>query len=221
MFANHIGAIIQVLGPIVSMPFYLSLLGPSQFGLVSFITTLQATLGMLEAGFAQISAKEFAILTKKENPDFAGAAYYLKKFEEIFWGIAIASAIVTLFMSEIIANHWLISQSESEKKLAQDAVIGAAIIFAAQFPSGLYRSYLIGTQQQVKLSTISSGSVILRHGFGIAILYIHTTLHIYLIWQIISYAIDTYTRRFVSWKSITIKQAPTKERKNDFRKVIR
>lgn len=221
IFANYTGTIIQVLGPIVSLPFYLSLLGPSQFGLVSFIATLQATLGILEAGFAQVSAKEFAILTKKENSDFAGAAYYLKKFEEIFWGIAIASAIATLCMSEVIANHWLVSQSESEKKLAVEAVIGAAIIFAVQFPGALYRSYLVGTQQQVKLSTISSGSVIVRHGFGIAILYIQPTLHTYLIWQVFSYIIDTYTRRFFSWKSIPVALAPTKERKKDFHKVIR
>lgn len=221
MFANYIGTIIQVLGPIISLPFYLSLLGPSQFGLISFITTLQATLGMLEAGFAQVSAKEFAILTKKENTDYSSVAYYLKRFEMIFWGIAIATAITTVCMSDIIASHWLLAKTEGEKRLAADAVIGAAIIFAFQFPSALYRSYLIGTQQQVKLSAISSGSVILRHGGGIAILWIHPTLYTYLIWQTLSYALDTFARSVTSWKSIPKTTPLTSEKKQNFTSVVK
>jgi O-antigen/teichoic acid export membrane protein len=221
LYANYVGTIVQVLGQIISLPFYLSLLGPSQFGLVSFISTLQATLGLLEAGFAQVSAREFAVLTNKATPDYSSAGYYLRRFEKIYWGISITSAIVIACMSGFLANHWLQAHTESERNLSHVAVLGAALIFAVQFPSALYRSYLVGSQQQVKLSIISSTSLFARHGAGIVILWIHPTLYTYLIWQILSYATETFVRRLVSWNSVACTPTPTIEIKQRFTKVVR
>lgn len=221
IYANYIGTVVQVVGPIISLPFYLSLLGPSQFGLVSFIATIQATLGMLEAGFAQVSAKEFAVLTNKTTPDYSSVAYYLNRFERIFWGLSITVALVTACMSGFLVDHWLLASTESEKSLSVDAIIGAALIFAVQFPSALYRSYLVGSQQQVKLSIISSTAVLVRHGGGIIILWKQPTLHTYLVWQVLSYGMETLVRRLVSWRSVDYIPIPTNEKKERFAKVVR
>jgi len=196
-------------------------LGSSQFGLVSFVTTVQVSLGLLEAGFAQVSAREFAVLTSKESPDNSSIAYYLKKFEEIFWGISFISAIATVCMSSFLAEHWLMTNTETERSLSIDAVIGASLIFAVQFPSSLYRSYLVGSQQQIKLNVISSTSILIRHGGGILILLKSPTLHTYLAWQFLSFAAETFVRRFVSWKSVTCSPHATIEKKQNFKCVVR
>lgn len=221
MYANYIGTIVQVVGPILSLPFYLSLLGPSQFGLVSFITTIQATLGMLEAGFAQVSAKEFAVLTNKTTPDYSSVAYYLSGFEKIFWGLSIAGALVTICLSSFLADHWLLPSNEVEKRLSIEAIIGAAIIFTVQFPSALYRSYLVGSQQQVKLNIISSTCIFIRHGGGIIILWIHPNLHTYLVWQILLYGGETFVRRVVSWRGIECLPSNISDIKLRFSKVVK
>lgn len=221
IYANYIGTVVQVAGPIISLPLYLSLLGPSQFGLISFIATIQGTLAMLDAGFAQVSAREFAVLTNKATPDYSSVAYYLSRFERIFWGLSIVVALATAFMAGFLVDHWLLASTESEKRLSFDAVIGATLIFAVQFPSALYRSYLVGSQQQVKLNIISSTAILVRHGGGIIILWIHPTLHTYLVWQVFSYSIETLVRRLVCWRSIHYYPIATFENKQQFAKVFR
>jgi O-antigen/teichoic acid export membrane protein len=221
LYANYIGTLVQVAGPIISLPYYLSLLGPFQFGLVSVIATIQATLGLLEAGFAQVSAKEFAVLTNKANPDYASVAYYLKGFEKIFWGISITLGLATACMSGFLADHWLLASTESGKKLSADAIIGAALIFAVQFPSSLYRSYLVGSQQQEKMNIICSTGVLVRHGGGIIVLWIHPTLHTYLVWQVLSHGVETWVRSSVSWRSVAYLPIPAIEKKKRFAIVIR
>ncbi|MDX8396292.1 MAG: hypothetical protein R8K22_07765 [Mariprofundaceae bacterium] len=44
--ANYAGTATVVIAPIFALPWYLSALGPQQFGLVGFIIMLQAVLGL-------------------------------------------------------------------------------------------------------------------------------------------------------------------------------
>ena len=221
IIANYGGTFIQFVGQIGSLPVYLSLLGPAQFGLVSLVATLQAALGLLEAGFAQVSAKEFSVLTNSTARDYDSVAYYMRRFERIFWGIAIAAGLVTAFMSAFLVEHWLVTNTELEKELAVYAVLGAAFIFTLQFPGALYRSFLVGSQQQVKLNVINSTGVFVRHGGGIVVLWLHPTLYTYLFWMAFSYGLETLARRIASWKSIHAFPRTLNSKKQNFRRVIK
>ena len=61
ILSNYVGMGVVALAPILALPWYLAALGPKQFGLIGFITMLQAILGLLDAGMSQALVREFSV----------------------------------------------------------------------------------------------------------------------------------------------------------------
>lgn len=198
IFANYLGTGAVVFAPIVALPWYLSELGSKQFGLISFIATLQAILGLLDAGMSQALVREIAVRFDQTDKRQHEVASLLLGFERIYWIFALCSGCLVGLLAKTIATHWL-NLDDLPVIIGQEAIYGAAFIFAAQFPGSIYRSILVGTQAQIPLNGIMATCALMRHLGGVAIVVVWPTLPAYLIWHAAIALLETLVRGKWAW----------------------
>jgi O-antigen/teichoic acid export membrane protein len=125
-----------------------------------------------------------------------------------------------LLLANSIAMHWL-HLEDIPLALGRDAVYGAAIIFAAQFPGAVYRRVLVGVQAQVTLNAIVLGGTLLRHVGGVIVVLIWPTLSTYLVWYALSALLETLVRGRLAWGALNVKRNQVKWEINELRPAWR
>lgn len=206
ILANYVGAGAIALAPILALPWYLLALGPKQFGLIGFVTMLQALLGLVDAGASQALVREFAVRFNAGQDGRRDTASLLFSFERLYWMFAVTAGTGMLLLSDIISTHWLVL-GDLPLSAGTAAVCGAGLMFAVQFPGSVYRSLLVGAQDQVSLNTVLLGAAVARHIGGVAVLQIWPTLYAYLGWQISVGLLETLVRGKMAWRAVTIKRS--------------
>lgn len=198
--ANYFGSAASILGPLISLPFYLAFLGPSQYGLIGFVLLIQASLNLLDAGLGQALVREVSVsLTLPDGRQQASRLIF--NVERLYWGFALVVALIVSVMSTFISTHWL-KLGALPIGLGVLSVCGAALIFLFQFPGALYRSFLIGSQAQVPLNKILIVANIFRHVGGVVLVYLYPSVFTYLAWQALIALSETLTRRAKVWTSL-------------------
>ena len=203
ILANYLGTGVSALAPLLALPFYLSALGPNQFGLIGFIVMLQALLGLIDAGMSQALVREFALVSNNTDAGRVRSSTLLFGFERIYWGFSLVAGLVTVLLANNIASHWLKLNGLSVE-LGRDAVYGAAAIFACQFPGSVYRSVLVGGQAQITLNVLVICSALIRHGGGVIVVLVWPALHAYLFWQALIALLETLVRGKWAWKTLGV-----------------
>lgn len=203
ILANYLGTGVAAVAPLLALPFYLSALGPKQFGLIAFIVMLQALLGLVDAGMSQALVRAFALRANHTEAGRLRSSALLFGFERIYWAFAMVAGLITVVLAESISSHWLMLNG-LPVELGRYAVYGAAVIFACQFPGSIYRSVLVGAQAQVALNVLVLCSAVVRHGGGVVIVLIWPTLHAYLIWQALVALLETLVRGYLAWKTVGV-----------------
>ncbi|MDP1766801.1 MAG: oligosaccharide flippase family protein [Methylotenera sp.] len=206
ILANYVGTGFVVLAPMLALPYYLHALGSSVWGLVSFITTLQALLSLFDAGISQALVREFAVGKTQNQQKQYKLGVVLFGFERIYWIFAILVGVIVLLASHQITHYWLKLDNLNVDQ-AQIAVFGAVALFAFQFPGSVYRSLLVGTQAQVLLNIIMTAGALIRHLGGVLVVLTWPTLSAYLIWQVCSVALETMVRGFFAWRTLHVKRS--------------
>ena len=220
IISNYIGASITMLAPILALPWYLAMLGPSQFGLVGFILMIQAFLGLIDAGMSQALVREMSVRLDRKNKWNEKIAELLFGFERVYWVIALTLGSITFALSKHIANNWL-NLDISLTEIGSQAVSGAGIIFMFQFPSSLYRSFLVAAQKQVLLNAIILISSFVRHLGGVLIISQYPTITTYLIWNASVSLIETLIRSKVVWNIIDVEDSAKRWNLNDLLTIWR
>lgn len=215
--ANYLGTGVVVLAPILALPWYLSLLGPERFGLIGFVITLQALLGLVDAGMSQALVREFAVRLDAENGE-RSTAELLFGFERIYWLFALCAGCLTLLLANVIAAHWL-NLKDLPVTTGRDAIYGAAIIFAVQFPGSVYRSLLVAAQAQISLNSVVFGSTLMRHVGGVLLMFVWPTLQTYLVWQALIALLETLLRGRFAWGALNIKRRQVEWQTSGLKKV--
>jgi O-antigen/teichoic acid export membrane protein len=200
IFANYVGAFVLALAPMLALPWYLMALGPKQFGLVGFITMLQGLLGLADAGMSQALIREIAIQFGAGADGRRKAASLLSSFEIIYWVLGGAVAVMLLLFRGPIVKYWLVLDG-LPSEAGQQAILGAAALFAAQFPGSIYRSFMLGAQAQVRLNKIMVGGATLRHIGGVVVMALWQTLSTYLLWNVIVSLVETMVRAIFAWET--------------------
>ena len=201
IFANYLGVIGTALAPVLALPWYLEILGPKQFGLVSFIVMFQGLLTLIDAGMSQALVREIAVRFDNTSNDQQSTGSLLYGFERIYWMFAIIISFLTLLLADFIAKHWMNLDGLTINS-GKEAIYGAAAIFACQFPGSIYRSLLVGTQKQVTLNSLLLIFTLIRHIGGVYILMRWPILSTYLIWQAVIALLETLARGKFAWKVI-------------------
>lgn len=218
IFANYLGMGVASLAPILALPWYLSALGPKQFGLIGFVAMLQAILGLLDAGMSQVLVREFAVRFDATDHGRIKTASLLFVFERIYWGFALFAALVVALMAGTIAKHWL-NLDGLPIDIGQATVFGAAAIFAAQFPGSIYRSLMVGGRAQVTLNGIMASGALLRHVGGVAVVLAWPSLTSYLIWHAAIALLETLVRGKFAWSLVRVKRTNVKWDVHELRQV--
>lgn len=206
IFANYVGTALVVLAPLLALPYYLNELGPTVWGLVSFIATFQVILSLIDAGISQILLTEFAKTKNALHNTQYKLGMLLFGFEKVYWCFAITVGFLVFIFSSQIADNWLKVDKDFHDQ-AQLAVIGAGAIFAFQFPGSIYRSFLLGTQNQILLNVILSVSSFSRHAGGVFIVLNWPSLKAYLLWHGGVFFVETIVRAFYAWNSLNVKRS--------------
>lgn len=218
IIANYIGQGTVVLASILALPWYLSALGSKLFGLISFVATVQALLGLVDAGMSQALIREFTVRLNVPNRNHRSAAVLLLGFEYIYWLIALFAGFVTFLMADIIVNHWL-NLGDLPAMLGRYAIYGAAAIFTLQLPGSVYRSLLVGAQAQVSLNSVMFTSTLVRHGGGVLIVTVWPTLTVYLAWQCSIALLETLVRARLAWGALNVKRRQVNWESNEIKPV--
>lgn len=201
--ANYLGAAVVALAPVLALPWYLSALGPQQFGLVGFITLLQAVLGLLDAGMAQALVREIAVRFDPSEKARIQTAVLLFGFERIYWLFALLVAGVVWLCSGLIVTNWL-NLGTTPLAAARIAIEGAAVLFAVQFPGSVYRSLLVGAQAQITFNMVALAGAVIRHLGAVIAVTIWPSVFTYVLWHAGAAFLETLFRRFLAWKLLRV-----------------
>ncbi len=201
--ANFLGTGVVALAPILALPWYLSALGSSQFGLIGFMTLFQSVLGLIDAGMGQALVREMAVRFGVTHKARLKTAVLLFGFERIYWIFALSVGFLAWLFAGWIASSWL-HLGALPLSAGRIAVEGAAAIFAAQFPGSVYRSLLVGAQAQVRLNMVMLAGALLRHGGAVVAVLLWPSLATYAMWSAGVALLETWVRRHLAWKLLGV-----------------
>jgi O-antigen/teichoic acid export membrane protein len=206
ILANYLGTGAIALAPILALPWYLQALGPKQFGLIGFITMLQALLGIVDAGSSQALVREFAMRFNTTDSGRRDTASLLFGMERLYWVFSLAAGATTLLLRDAITTHWLVLD-DLPLSVGTYAIAGAGMLFAVQFPGSVYRSLLVGTQAQISLNVIMLVGALARHIGGVMVVLCWPTLSAYLVWQVGAGLLETLARGNLAWRTTGVKRS--------------
>ncbi len=189
------GAIINVL----TIPFYVQLLGAESFGIVAFIVSLQASLAIFDLGLATAVNREIA-RDNEANPIIVGNT--LSTLARVYWLTSL-----TLFFALSAATPWIVANWLQLNKLdpesARNCFFLAAASIALRWPVSLYSGAIKGTQKQVLANLISGGMSLVRGTGGLAALLIFgPRLEVFFCWQALSSGVELLLTRYFAWKCL-------------------
>ena len=205
--ANIIGKFWSILSVIIFMPLYIKYLGEEQYGIISFFTTFQTLLLLMNGGFNTSIKREFAVAsdTEQNNRKYL----LLKSTEVLFIFLSVFVLCAVSAFSSFIATKWLnIGILDKDYVIQSIDLIGLTIVL--QVYSSLYLGCLQGLEHQVA-SNISQSLLYLVRNVGalIIIKYILADVRLFflgyiffeLLFIIINrYLVLRYTPHTIKWK---------------------
>lgn len=180
--ANYLGQGAQVVFSLAFVPVYIRYLGMEAYGLVGLFTLVQGWLILLDLGMTPTLSREMARYT-------AGAVAIqpirdlLRSLEIICLGVAAIVALVIFLAAPWLAGHWLKVDRLPVASVASVLAV-MAVVVALRFCEGIYRSALVGLQQQVWYNAANVALAALRSIGAVAILaFVSPTIEAFFLWQ--------------------------------------
>ncbi len=196
IFYNYIGRIVSTVLPLVAIPIYIKGLGLELWGLISFISVLQGLLGIIDGGINQALTRE--ISHSRSNTEKHKDLIILKYYEKYYFLFSTTVFLVLVATHSIIINQW-INIGSLPSKYGIYAVLGAGAIFFFSFPGSVYRSYLVGKEEQYQLNVAIIIGQSIRHGGGMIAIYFTQSFILYILFQAIGAFFETFLRGYFCW----------------------
>ena len=205
--ANYLGqAWIAVMG-LVFVPVYIKYLGMEAYGLIGVFIMLQAWLSLLDMGMTPTLSREMARYTAGAHTE-QSIRDLLRTLEIICFILAVLLCVGLSLCSTWLSTHWLQTEKIAPTELAQ-AINIMGLVIALRFVEGLYKSAIVGLQQQVWLNIASAILATLRSGGAVLVLmWLAPTIEYFFLWQglvsvitIVAFIVLTYRYLPVSQQS--------------------
>jgi O-antigen/teichoic acid export membrane protein len=220
VIANYFGSGWVALMSFLFVPVYIHFLGIDTYGLIGFFVSFQALLALLDVGLGAAINRELARLSVAEGND-EEMRHLLRTMEWIYWAAAIVIALIVLWVSPLLASHWLHSASRSTQEVQQGIVL-MGLAFAARWPFALYSGALMGLQQQVVLNALRIGIETLRSGGAALVLWlVAPTLAAFLVWQFVVGLAGSLATARVVWARLPAASCPPRFQVEQLRRVWR
>lgn len=213
--ANYIGQGWVALMGIAFLPVYIAYLGAEAFGLIGFYVMLSAFLPLLDMGLTPMIAREMA--------RYRGNAHSPESIRDLLRSVEVVAAIIAVVVvaAGILVSEWLARDWLQAVSLPVNDVVTAlqlmTVVIAMRLVEGLYRSALVGLEQQVTFNAINSAMATIRWLGGVGVVvWVDSTVFAFFAWQcaasLLSFAalaITTYShlppaqrRAVFSWEAL-------------------
>lgn len=182
ILANYLGLGWGAVMSLAFIPFYIRYLGIEAYGLVGLFATLQVWLNILDLGLAPTLSREMARFS-------AGAVSarfirsLLHSIEIFYVAVAAVMAICLALAASYLANDWLRVETLPIESVVRALSI-TGVVIALRFCESIYRSAIIGLQQQVWLNVMSAFVATLRGLGAVFVLrFVSPSIEAFFIWQ--------------------------------------
>lgn len=152
ILASYTVQIYTALIGVVMMPFYLHYLGTEAMGLVGFFAMLQTWLTLLDFGLTPTLSRQMATF-KAGTLSKDALSGLLRTLEWFFGSMALLVMLAGVFSSSFLAIHWL-QLGHLEAGEVTRCISMMAAIAGLRWISGLYRSGLVGLEEQNACNSI-------------------------------------------------------------------
>ncbi len=180
--ANYLGQGWTAVMGLAFIPVYIHYLGVEAWGLVGFMSMLQAWLTLLDMGITPTLSREMARFQAGAHGAQA-IRDLLRSLEIIYGGVALAVVGVVWCIAPWIAAHWISAAQITSASVSQ-AIGIMGLVLAARMVEQIYRGAIQGLQHQVWLNSAQSVLATLRWGAVIGVLaWISPTIEAFFLWQ--------------------------------------
>ena len=180
--ANYFGQGLTALLGLAFVPLCIRYLTMEAYALVGLFALVQAWLVLLDLGMTPTLSREMARFTANAV-SVQTIRNLLRSLEVICISIAAMVAVAMVLAASFIASHWL-RIGHLPVEIVAHALTIMAIVVALRFSEGIYRSALIGLQQQVWFNGASIVFAALRSGGAVLVLaFVAPTIDAYFLWQ--------------------------------------
>jgi len=182
IIANYLGQGWTALMGLVFVPVYIHYLGIEAWGLVGFMSLLQAWLTLLDMGLTPTLSREMARFQAGAH-SAQSIRDLLRSMEIIYGGVALAVVGIVWLIAPWVAVHWLSSAQLSSASVAQ-AISMMGLVLAARMVEQVYRGAIQGLQRQVWLNGMQSVLATLRWGGAVGVLaWVVPSVEAFFLWQ--------------------------------------
>lgn len=162
LVANYLGTAFVAASQIVIIPLYLRYLGEHDWGLLSSLLALAATLLILEAGVSQAVARGISE-RNADSPRIDRRAFQIVERRYLVMTLS-ASALLALVSGRL--GPLLLPHAGVD---ARGFALLAIAMAASQIVGSLYRGTLVGHGAQVRLNVLVIAVTIARHTIGVTL----------------------------------------------------
>jgi Membrane protein involved in the export of O-antigen and teichoic acid len=181
--ANLLGTGWAAILNLAFVPVYVRLLGIESYGLIGLFAALQAALSLLDLGITPALSRELARFSAKPGSS-KDANDLARTLEVVYWGVAIAIALIMMAGARIVGTRWVHATSLSQSVVTRSMAL-MGLVAAAQWPTTFYLSGLQGLQRQVLLNGLSIITATMRYaGAAFVIVYVSRTVEAFFSWQL-------------------------------------
>lgn len=155
--ASVSGKIVYALSSLVSLPLLTKLLGAESIGLIGFFSTLLMVIMVLEGGLTSNLIQQLATYKSRSIHAYQRYAVATKclvfTYVSIFVAIGVLVAMVILFLSGFIADHWLQLQSMTSAEVARCVAL-MGLFIGLNFVAMVLQGVLVGRENQKVLNAV-------------------------------------------------------------------
>ncbi|AHB89372.1 polysaccharide flippase Rfbx-like protein [Thermosynechococcus sp. NK55a] len=212
LIANYLGQGWMALMGMAFIPLYIEYLGIGAWGVVAFVSSLQAWLLLVDMGLTPAVSREMA--------RFTGGIYtaesiggLLRAFELVCLSAGALVVAVGVLGAQWITANWLASPGGQADRFATALQISSVVLAGRVLEQG-YRGALRGLQHQVWLNAADSVLATLRWGGAAVVIMRWPTLEAFFGWQAFVSLLSVVALR---WKTHHVLGSPVKEARADFR----
>ena len=202
--ANYIGRIYVIVAGIAVLPLYMQYLGDEAYGLVGLFTVVQAWLQLLNMGLAPTLGRE-AAKARVGGAGFSGFYRVLVSYELIF-----ISLVSVMLVTAFLASNWFGSAWLNIEHLPLEDVQLAIMLMlfsaAVRFQGSLYRSGIMGLEEQVFVNVLDVVFVSIRFLGGLFLVAVisNDVVH-YFTYQLILSMLEIFIFRAKQFATVPLK----------------
>ena len=180
--ANYLGQGWIALMGLAFVPVYIRYLGIEAWGLVGFMSMMQAWLTLLDMGLSPTLSREMARYQAGAH-SVQAIRDLLRSLETVYCGVAVAVISGVAFIAPWLAVNWIGAARMSVETVTQ-AIGIMGLVLAARMIEQVYRGAIQGLQRQVWLNGTQCVLSALRWGGAAGVLiWVSPSIKIFFYWQ--------------------------------------